>query len=87
MKRRFSEEQILSILQEGDKAPTIEGFCRKNNISKTTFYTWKKQYRGMSVVEIKKLKVLEKENKQLKKIVADLTLAKEAMKDALSKKW
>jgi len=87
MKKRFSEDQILRILQEADQADTIEELCRKNNISKTTFYAWKKKYRGMSSIEIKKLKFLEKENKQLKKIVAELTLAKEAMKDALSKKW
>jgi len=74
-------------LQEADQTNTIEELCRKNNISKTTFYAWKKKYRDMSSVEIRKLKLLEKENRQLKKIVAELTLAKEAMKDALSKKW
>lgn len=87
MKNRFSEEQILKILQEADRSTTVEELCRKNNISKTTFYAWKKKFGGMTIAEIKRLKFLEKENSQLKKIVAELTLAKEALKGALSKKW
>jgi len=87
MKKRFSEEQIIKILQEADQTTTVEDLCRKTNISKTTFYTWKKKYGGLSIQEVRRLKYLEKENGRLKKIVADLTLSKEALKDALSKKW
>ena len=65
----------------------MEEVCRKNNVSKTTFYIWKKKFGGLTIQEVRRLKSLEKENTSLKKIVADLTLKTEALKDALSKKW
>lgn len=87
MKNRFSEEKIIKILQEADLDITVEDLCRKHNISKTTFYAWKKKFGGLTVQEARRLKLLEKENSKLKRIVADLTLKTVALKDVLSKKW
>lgn len=87
MKKRFSDEQIIKILQESDKAKTIEGLCKKHNISKTTFYIWRRKFGGMSLKEAKRLKSLEKENIRLKKLVAEYALHNDALKDVLSKKW
>lgn len=87
MKKRFSEEKIIKILQEADLEITVDELCRKYNISRTTFYTWKRKFEGLTIQEMRRLKSLEKENAQLKKMVADFALKNEALKDVLSKKW
>ncbi|WP_370686702.1 transposase [Nitrosophilus labii] len=66
MKKRFSEEKVVKILQEVQKADTQREVIRKYNISEQTFYKWKRMYGGMSVSEIKRLKEPEKENAKLK---------------------
>ena len=70
MKKRFTEEQIVRILREADGEMTARDVIRKHNISEQTFYRWKSKYGGMSVSEVKRLKELELENVELKKIVA-----------------
>ena len=87
MKNRFSEEKIVKILQEADQGNNIEAVCRKHNVSRTTFYIWKKKFGGLTVSEIRRLKILGKENTKLKQMVADFALKNEALKDVLSKKW
>lgn len=87
MKKRFSEEQIVKILQEAEKAKTDQEVIRKYNISDTTFYRWKKVYGGMDVAEVKRLKDLEQENAKLKKLLAEQMLLNEGMKELLGKKW
>ena len=87
MKKRFSEEQIVRILQEAQKAKTEQEVIRKHNISDTTFYRWKKLYGGMGVAEVKRLKELESENAKLKKLLAEQMLLNEGMKELLEKKW
>ncbi len=74
MKNRFSEEKIIKILQEADLDITVEDLCRKHNISKTTFYAWKKKFGGLTIQEMRRLKILEKENAKLKKMVAEFAL-------------
>ncbi len=81
MKKRFSEEQIVKILQEAQKADTQREVIRKYNISEQTFYKWKRMYGGMSVSEVKRLKELEKENAKLKKLLAEQILVNEALKE------
>ncbi len=66
---------------------SVPEISRKMGISEQTFYRWKKRYAGMGVSELRKLKVLEEENKQLKKLVADLSLDKHMLQDVLSKKF
>lgn len=87
MKSRFSEEQIVKILQEAEKAKTDRDVIRKHNISEQTFYRWKKLYGGMSISEVKRLKELEAENAKLKKLLAEQMLLNEGMKELLEKKW
>ncbi len=88
MKRsRFSEEQIIGILKEHQAGQSAAELCRKHGISDATFYKWRSKYGGMEVSDAKKLKSLEDENRRLKKLVADLTLDKEALKDALGQRW
>jgi putative transposase len=87
MKKRFSEEKIIKILQEAKIEKTVDELCRKHNISRTTFYAWKRKYEGLTIQEMKRLKSLEKENAKLKKMVAEFALKNEALKDVLSKKW
>lgn len=88
MKRsRFSEEQIIAILREGELGGNIEELCRRHNISKPTYYSWKTKYGGLEVSELKRLKALEVENSKLKRLLADAQLDNLALKDLVSKKW
>ncbi len=86
MKQRFSEEQIIEILQEAEAAPTKIEVCRKYGISEWTYYRWRNQYQGLTVSQARRLKALEQENERLKRLVADQALANEALKEALAKR-
>ena len=85
-KKRFTEAQIAFALREAESGTAAEQIIRKMGISEATFYRWKKKYAGLGVSEVRRLKQLEDENKQLKRLVADLTLDKQMLQDALSKK-
>ena len=87
MKKRFTEEQIVKILQEAERTQTDQEVIRKYNISDTTFYRWKKLYGGMGGSEVKRLKELEAENAKLKKLLAEQILVNDALKDVVEKKW
>jgi putative transposase len=88
MKReRFTDEQIIGILNEQELGAKTADLCRKHGISDATFYKWKSKYGGMEVAEAKRLKALEAENAKLKKLLADAILDNAALKDLLSKKW
>lgn len=71
MKKRFSDEQIISILREAEAGVSARELCRKHAISDATFYTWRKKFGGMEVPEVKRLKSLEEENARLKKLLAE----------------
>lgn len=86
-RKRFTEEQIIRILKEGDAVGNVREVCRQYNVTEQTFYRWRNKYGGMEVSDAKKLRGLEKENVQLKKLVAELTLDKRMLQDVLSKKW
>ena len=86
-KSRFTEEQIVAILKEAEGGTPTEVLVRRHGISSSTFYNWRKKYGGLEVSEARRLKQLEDENRRLKKIVADLTLDNQALKDVVSKKW
>ena len=88
MKRsRFKEEQIIRILKEGELGGKIDELCRRHNISKPTYYSWRSKYGGLEVSELKRLKGLEEENGKLKRLLADAQLDNLALKDLVSKKW
>lgn len=86
-RKRFSEDQIHSILKESEAGLGTSELCRKYGISKNTFYNWRSKYSGLELSDLKKLKELEDENNRLKKLVAELSLEKEALKSVLSQKW
>lgn len=86
-KGRFTEEQIIGILQEAAAGMKVPEVCRKYGISDCTFYTWRTKYSDMTVPDIKRMKALETENNKLKTLVADLTLEITAIKAMLQKKW
>ena len=85
-KKRFTEAQIAFALRFAESGTAVEQILRKMGISEATFYRWKKKYAGLGVAELRRLKQLEDENKQLKRLVADLTLDKQMLQDVLSKK-
>jgi len=87
MKKRFTEEQIIRILQEAETGVKVMDLCRKHGISDATYYNWKAKYGGMTVSDAKKLKALEDENRKLKRLVADLSLDKQALQAVIEKKF
>lgn len=85
--KRFTEEQIIRILQEAESGVAVTDLCRKHNCSEQSFYRWKAKFGGMDVSEAKRLKELERENAELKKIVADQSLDIRMLKDINSRKF
>ena len=86
-KSRFTEEQIVAILKENEAGTPTKELARRHGISQGTLYNWRRKYGGLEVSEAKRLKQLEDENRQLKQMVADLSLDVRALKSALGKKW
>ncbi|UKB82443.1 transposase [Chryseobacterium sp. MEBOG06] len=84
---KFSEVQIIKILSEQNQGKTVNEICRDYGISQPTFYNWKSKYGGLDVQQLSKMKELEKELSQYKKIVAELTLENVVMKDVIAKKF
>jgi putative transposase len=85
--KRFTEEQIISVLKEAESGAKVIDVCRKYGISDATYYNWKAKYHGLEISELKRLRLLEDENKRLKHIVADQALDIQALKHVLSKKY
>ena len=84
MKRsRFTETQIIAILNEADAGLSVKEICRKHGFSDATFYHWKSKYGGMSASELKRLREIEAENAKLKRMYADLALENTALKDLI----
>lgn len=86
-KSRFTEEQIIGILREQEGGGKTAEVCRRHGVSEQTFYRWKSKYGGMDVSEAKRLRALEQENAELKKLVAELSLDKRALEAALGKNY
>ena len=84
---RFTEEQIIGVLKEGEAGVAVKEISRKHGICEQTYYRWKGKYGGLEVSEARKLRSLEEENRRLKLLVADLTLDNQALKTVLSKKF
>jgi putative transposase len=80
MQKRFTEEQIITILKLQENGMPVKEIIRQHNISEQTFYRWKSKYGGMEVSEAKRLRHLEEENRRLKHIVADLTLDNQGLR-------
>jgi putative transposase len=86
-KSRFPPEQIVGILREVEAGAKISEVCRRHAITETTFHRWRRKYGGLQANEAKRLKALEEENRQLKRLVADQALNLQVVKDLLGKKW
>jgi putative transposase len=86
-KSRFSEEKIVRILNDAAAGRKVVDICRENGISDVTLYKWRSKYGGLSVSDLKRLNQLEIENQQLKKLLADTMLDKQALQDLLTKKF
>jgi putative transposase len=89
--RRYKPEQIINKLREAElelsKGNDIGRICRKLGVTEQTYYRWRKQYGGMKIEQARRFKELEVENARLKKLVADLTLDKDILKEAASKNF
>jgi putative transposase len=83
---RFSDAQKAFILKQGADGIPVADICRKAGISQATYFNWKKKYDGLLPSEMRRLKQLEDENSKLRKVVADLSLDKEMLQDALRRK-
>jgi putative transposase len=85
--KKYTEEQIIAVLKEGEAGAKIGDLCRKYGMSDATYYNWKKKYAGMAVSDLRKLKALETENRRLKQIVAEQALDNWTLKELLSKNF
>jgi len=83
---RFTETQIVSILEEADAGRQVKDLCREHGISPSTYYQWKSKYGGLGASELKRIKELEAENAELKRMYADTSLERDALKKLLRKK-
>lgn len=87
MKKRFTEEQIITILKEADAGTPLKEACRKYGISTASYYNWKAKFGGMEISKEQRLRTLDAENCKLKRLVADQALDIVVLKDILSKRW
>lgn len=86
-KSRFTTEQIIKVLQAWDAGAKVSELVRQHGVTEVTLYRWKKKYGGLQVNDARRLKGLEEENRQLKRLVADQALNLQIVKDLLGKKW
>jgi putative transposase len=84
-KSRFTETQILAILKEGEAGIKVKDICRNHGISDATYYNWKSKYGGMQSSDLKRMKDMEAELSQLKRMFADMALENRALKDLIEK--
>ena len=85
--KRFTEEQIITVLKEYEAGAKVSDLVRKHNVSESSISRWRAKYGGMEVSEAKRLRHLEQENGKLKRLLADVMLDREALQELLGKKW
>ena len=85
-KSRFTETQIVSILKQYDSGTSAADLCREHGISAATLYNWKSKYGGLEASQLKRIKGLEEENNKLKRMYADVSIQRDALKDLIEKK-
>jgi putative transposase len=86
MKKRFTESQIVAAIKKQEGGMAVKDICREVGISDATFYNWKAKYGGMEASDVARLRELEKENAELKKMYAEMSLENRAMKNLIEKK-
>ena len=87
MKKRFTETQIVGAIKKQEAGIAVKEICRELGISDATFYNWKAKYGGMEASDVARMKELEKENAELKKMFAEMSLENRAMKNLIEKKF
>ena len=85
-KSRFTESQIVAVLKKAESGVPVNAVCRKHGISDATYYNWKSKYGGMEVSDLRRMKEMEQELHQLKRMYADMALENRALKDLIEKK-
>lgn len=85
--KKFTEEQIIKVLKQAESGVPVKELCRQHAVTIQTIYRWKAKFGGMEINDAKKLKALELENSRLKRVIADLSLDIQILKDVNSKKW
>jgi putative transposase len=85
-KSRFTETQIVSILKQYDQGAAAADLCREHGISAATLYNWKSKYGGLEASQLKRIKELEEENGKLKRMFADVSIQRDALKELIEKK-
>ena len=86
-KSKFTPEQIVQAIRQVEAGTVVGNVCRKFGVTEATLYRWKKTYAGLDLHELRELRQLRDENRRLKQVVADLTLDKTILRDALGKEW
>ena len=86
-RKRYSEEQIIGALKEVEQGAQVREVSRRLGVTEQTFYRWRSKFGGMEVSDAKRLRELEEENRRLKRLVADLSLDNQILRDVNSKKW
>lgn len=86
-KSKFTESRIAAILKEAEAGMAVAEVARKHGVSAATFYAWRSKYGGMGVSDMQRLRELEQENARLKRMVANLSLDIDLMKEVVAKKW
>ncbi len=87
MKRKFTEAQIVASIKKQESGIPVKDICREVGISDATFYNWKAKYGGMEASDVAKMRELEKENSELKKMFAEMSMENRALKGLLEKKF
>ena len=83
---RYSEPQILTILRQAEGGVPVAELCREHGMSNASFYKWRAKYGGMDASMVSQMKVMEEENRRLKRMYADLSMQADLLKEALGKK-
>ncbi len=86
-KSKWMDEQIIGLFQEAEAGTPVTELCRRLGLSKETFYRWRKKFGGLQVSDAKRLRQLEEENRQIKRVVADQALNLQVLKDVVGKTW
>ena len=87
MKKRYTEEQIVGVLRDGQSESSVREVCARYNISPQTYYTWKRKYAGMEVSDVRKMRLLVEENGRLKRVITDQAVQIQILQEVNSKKW
>jgi putative transposase len=85
--KRFSEEQIIRILHDAAASGNVRDVCRQHNIAEQTWYRWRRQFGGMEISEAKRLRALQRENAELKRLIWELPLDNRRLQEVLGKNW